>query len=814
MIARAFRPGAGSLILMLLTAAAMAWAWYQPALNNPLERAWYQLLMPTHTSSVTQNIIRIELDDARPREQLIRLLREISRHHPAAVGLDLNLSAPIEDVSANKRWDGIRDLSSVVARKMPKTAAGIRRLAAEGKWLSDVDARLSQAIHATAGIYLGFRSQSASGKSSPLPEAAIKPRLLNAQIQGNGKPRSRRIHALPLTRFIEEASGVGDTSIVDLDPLAPRILTATEKRWLPSLALLLAVKQAQGHTQSIRIDGRKIRYGDLSLPLDRDGRLLIGFSSAFGSSEPYPLMQASEVIQGKTAWREFANKIILIGEPERAIWPTPVGTLSDREMMAQTITAILDQHYYRLHPQAAWIQIVLLLVIAGVLLLLLARMPLWLAWVSMPVMAAALIGVDAWLLLVRHVWLPAAIPLLFLLLAFSSLLILRLFRDQKLRALRESADIRRDLGLLHQQSGNLDKALSVFRKLPSDPDSMELLYSLGKEFERKRRFHQAAAAYEWIVARNPDFRDALKRCDKAHQLEAAGVSGSGSVTSSLLIDGMDHKPTLGRYEIEKMIGKGAMGEVYLGRDPSIDRIVAIKTLPLTSEFSPEEIEEVRERFFHEAAAAGRLNHSNIVTIYDVGEEHDLAFMAMEYIDGYSLDEHAAADTLLPIDKVIGYIIQTARALDYAHGEGIVHRDVKPANLMIDRRKDQVKITDFGIARITSHSRTKTGMLLGTPSYMSPEQAMGHRVDHRADIFSLGSTMYVLLTGDKPFSGDSLASLFYNIINKPHPDIRKLNPKVSDSLKRIIDKAMQKDPDKRYQSAGALARALSRLKIQA
>ncbi|HKI62223.1 MAG TPA: serine/threonine-protein kinase [Mariprofundaceae bacterium] len=804
----------GVSLLLLLTAGALTWSWTQEPLQNPVERAWYQALIPAHSSASAQNIVRIDLDSSHPREQLIELLRAISKQKPAAVGLSLDLSQASDDPST-RRWDEVQELSDVVAKRLPQTAARMKQLAAEGRWLADTDTLLGRAIRQTPGIYLGFNTlPDTSGSSAETNDLLYKPRLLNADFSSRHAPTPRKLRNAPLPVFIEEASGLGDMSIADANSvLQVRIVSADKDRWLPTLPLLLGVKKAMGHTQSIRIDNHHVEYGDFRLPFDDQGRLLIGFSSGASESGAFPLMTASDVISGKLSWRELQNKIVLIGTPEQPVWSTPAGLLTDRELQAHAITAIVDNHYYSLHPQARWISIALISGIALMLLLLVMRLPLWLSSTLSGFLALSLVGMDVWLLLIRHVWVPVALPLIVLVLGYGLLMIFRLYRDQHLYSQREAAEIRRDLGLLHQQKGNLDKALLVFRHLPADPESLELLYSLGKEFERKRRFHQAVSAYDWILARDAKFKDANIRRDKAHHLDNAGMTGSASGTSSLLIDGMDHKPTLGRYEIDKMIGKGAMGEVYLGRDPSINRVVAIKTLQLASEFAPDELEEVRERFFHEAAAAGNLNHANIVTIYDVGEEHDLAFMAMEYIDGYSLDEYSKPEKLLPIDKVIAYIIQTAKALDYAHQEGIVHRDVKPANLMIVKKKDSVKITDFGIARITSHSRTKTGMLLGTPSYMSPEQAMGHQVDHRADIFSLGTTLFALLTGDKPFHGDSLASLFYQIMNAPHPDIRKLNPKVSDTLKRIIDKALQKDPDKRYQSAGAMARALSRLKVK-
>jgi serine/threonine protein kinase len=181
---------------------------------------------------------------------------------------------------------------------------------------------------------------------------------------------------------------------------------------------------------------------------------------------------------------------------------------------------------------------------------------------------------------------------------------------------------------------------------------------------------------------------------------------------------------LGRYEIEKELGKGAMGVVYLGRDPKINRVVAIKTMALSQEFEADELVEVKERFFREAETAGRLNHANIVTMFDAGEEHDLAYIAMEFLKGKDLVPYAKPGNLLPLPRVMSIVARVADALSYAHENNVVHRDIKPANIMYEPESDQVKVTDFGIARITDSSKTKTGMVLGTPSFMSPEQLAG------------------------------------------------------------------------------------------
>lgn len=219
---------------------------------------------------------------------------------------------------------------------------------------------------------------------------------------------------------------------------------------------------------------------------------------------------------------------------------------------------------------------------------------------------------------------------------------------------------------------------------------------------------------------------------------------------------------LGRYEIIGEIGQGAMGVVYKATDPLIDRIVAIKTITLS--LALDEREEYEARFYQEAKAAGRLSHPNIVTIYDVGRSGDVAYIAMEFLQGRELRDILNDKQLLPVDQVIDIVTQVAMGLDYAHEHGIVHRDIKPSNIMVSRDA-HVKITDFGIARMASAGvRTQTGMVLGSPKYMSPEQVMGKQTDQRSDIFSLGVMLYEMLTGQPPFMGENVNAIMYQTLN--------------------------------------------------
>lgn len=259
---------------------------------------------------------------------------------------------------------------------------------------------------------------------------------------------------------------------------------------------------------------------------------------------------------------------------------------------------------------------------------------------------------------------------------------------------------------------------------------------------------------------------------------------------------------LGRYEVVGELGQGAMGVVYKARDPLIDREVAIKTINLN--LAMEERDEYEARFYQEARAAGRLSHPNIVTIYDVGRNDEVAYIAMEYLQGRELRDILNETPLLPVGEVLQIVTQVALGLAYAHDHDVVHRDIKPSNVMIlhDRH---VKITDFGIARMASSAvRTQTGMVLGSPKYMSPEQVMGKAIDRRSDIFSLGVMLYEMLNGQAPFVGENVNAIMYQTLNTIPAPPSGVNPAVPDMLDYIIAKTLAKDVDARYQNASELA----------
>jgi len=267
---------------------------------------------------------------------------------------------------------------------------------------------------------------------------------------------------------------------------------------------------------------------------------------------------------------------------------------------------------------------------------------------------------------------------------------------------------------------------------------------------------------------------------------------------------------LGRYQILNEIGKGAMGVVYRARDPMINREVALKAIPLADEFEGRELEEARGRFFREAEMAGRLSHPHIVTIFDAGEHDGTAYIAMELLRGRHLVEHTQPERLLPVAVALDLVGRLADALHFAHQRQVVHRDIKPANVMYDPSGAELKITDFGIARLTDSARTRTGVVLGTPSFMSPEQLQGREVTGRSDLFSLAVTLYQLLTAHLPFRADSMPALMLKIVQDPHPRIRAIRPDLPEKLDAFFERALGKDPADRFDSGAAFAAALRQI----
>ncbi len=377
---------------------------------------------------------------------------------------------------------------------------------------------------------------------------------------------------------------------------------------------------------------------------------------------------------------------------------------------------------------------------------------------------------------------------------------------------------------------NYEQRFAELKGRKPNANVLQDLYALGGQLEQRGRIPQATAVYRHLAKLDNTYKDVagrLRRLMDADRVKPKAATTAtpvaapsmGATTPNLRAAPKERPASatvaavvpeserLGRYQLEREIGRGAMGVVYLGRDTAINRMVAIKAIPLAAEFSDTELVEARSRFFREAETAGRLNHPNIVTIYDVGEERGLAYIAMEYLKGRHLSDYAKSNNLMEPRKVLEIIGRTADALGFAHKQQVVHRDIKPANLMYDPSTDVLKITDFGIARLSGAGSTRTGIVLGTPSFMSPEQLEGRTVTGHSDLFSLGVSLFQLLTGQLPFTADSMTGLMQQIAEAPHPPLRAFRPDLPACVESVIDRALAKNPEARYDSGAQMAAAL-------
>jgi tRNA A-37 threonylcarbamoyl transferase component Bud32/CHASE2 domain-containing sensor protein len=334
-------------------------------------------------------------------------------------------------------------------------------------------------------------------------------------------------------------------------------------------------------------------------------------------------------------------------------------------------------------------------------------------------------------------------------------------------------------------AGRLEPAFAEFRRCSPTETVATVMYKLSLAFEQQAKPERAEAVLEWMKR-----TQGIAEVSRTAKEKVAGA------------------PTrLGRYVIDRRIGRGAMGAVYLAKDPRINRAVALKAIPIEKEFEDDELKEARLRFYREAESAGRLAHPNIITVFDAGEDKGLAYIAMEYVPGIPLKQFTDPKRLLAPKRALELCASTAEALDYAHNQGVIHRDIKPANLMYNPKEGSLKITDFGVARMTDNNSTKTGIILGTPMYMSPEQLGAEDLTGHSDLFSLGVTLYELLAGEVPFKATNIAVLMTKITTEDPAPISKRRAGIPPSVDAVLAKALAKRPQDRFSCGAEMAIAL-------
>ena len=705
----------------------------------------------------------------------------------------------------------------------------IETLLKEAEQNLNSDLKLSESIAKANNVLLAmlFQLGEPRGKpDQPLPEFVEKNRLSNvedkvAAVSNGLLPDPTTAALIPLAEFGKNALALGHLNAnpdVDGGIRQESLVLRYYDQYFPSLSMMLVAKSLNLQPADVVVRlGEGVKLGNLKIATDPFLRMYMYFYKERDGKAAFQVDSFYDVYSGKIPAAKYQDKIVLIGATAAGVGAAQVTPVSPAMApvltLAHSVSSILKEDFYVAPTWGTWVEKLVFLAVALYLILLLPRLKAGMGAGVTGGLFVLLIAVHFGLMAEKATWLQLMLPATLLLVGHGLLVTKRFMVTEKgkEKSEAESAESNRMLGLAFQGQNQLDMAFDKFRKLPMEDSVMDLLYNLALDFERKRQFNKSESVFRYMAEYNPKFRDLEQKLARAKAISETvilGGAGGRSTAGTMILEGGGvEKPMLGRYQVEKELGKGAMGVVYMGKDPKISRVVAIKTMALSQEFEPDELVEVKERFFREAETAGRLNHPNIVTIYDAGEEHDLYYIAMEFLKGKDLVPYTKSDNLLPLPKVMSLVAKVADALGYAHTQNVVHRDIKPANVMYEPASDRLKVTDFGIARITDSSKTKTGMVLGTPSYMSPEQLAGKKIDGRSDLFSLGVSLYQLCCGKLPFEGESMAQLMFKIANEPPADIRGINPDVPDCLIAILNMALAKNAEERYQTGAEMAQAL-------
>jgi serine/threonine-protein kinase len=508
------------------------------------------------------------------------------------------------------------------------------------------------------------------------------------------------------------------------------------------------------------------------------------FSIYLSRYAPVRRLVPAQILAGKAPDDTLAGKTVFLDAAPELIGAAavlPSGQFVTPSEISAQLLAEIEQEKTIVSPAwvraVEWLAPVLLAIIATLFLPDRSRRDIV---VIAAVMIAAVILIEALFLLVGRMRIDMGrAAIIFLGASILSWWLAGAVKKAAVNAFRRGSDF--------LAAGRLEPAFAEFRRCEPTETLASAMYKLSLAFEEQAKPERADAVIRWM---------------KKTQ------TGSDSPENKFSLGGKKGTPQrLGRYVIERRLGRGAMGAVYLARDPRINRAVALKVIPIEKEFEDEELEEARLRFFREAESAGRLTHPHIITVYDCGEDKHLAYIAMEYLQGIPMTQFCDPKKLLAPNKALELCARTADALDYAHNQGVIHRDIKPANILYSLRQDLLKISDFGVARLTDNNRTKTGIVLGTPMYMSPEQLNADPLTGHSDLFSLGVTLYELLVGEVPFRASNIAVLMTKITTEDPSPVSNRRPGVPPSVDAVLFKALAKRPEDRFANGAEMAIAL-------
>ena len=799
------------IVLMLFALLAFFLSWGP---LETLEHGIYDLNAQLRVKPSTAPVAVIAIDEQSianlgrwpwPRASIASMVDLLQSYNVKVIGLDIIYS----EKDVNQGLLEVRNLITGIESDPDYVKKGLDVVLAalkEAESRLDNDTILAKAITAGKNVVLPlfFVPGSPTGRVAVgLPEY-----LQNNALPPPGADNSITARAIvpPIADFAAGSMGLGHINIIadrDGTVRSEPLFINFEEKLFPSFALQLTLKYLNIDLKTLQL-GKEIKFGRKTIPVDDNNRMLISFAVGI------PYYSFFDVTNKKIAPEVFKDKIVIIAQSAAGlgtmqVTPTAVN-VPPGTIIANVIENIINDDHLVRPEWAITLELIMIIIFGLYIALVIPQLKAGISAIVSLVLLLAWMSTATYLFAAYGYWIKALYPALILIVGYVVIVSKRYLLTEKTkdRIEADSVETNKMLGLSFQGQGLLDMAFDKFRKCPVEDESVkELLYNLGLDFERKRMFNKAVAVYEHIsqAGNFKDINERVKKLNVAGETMIFGLSGAKK-EATVIMDNTEIKPTLGRYEIVKELGRGAMGTVFLGKDPRINREVAIKTLRY-EEIDAEQLAEVKKRFFREAEAAGKLSHPNIVRIYDLGEDYDIAYMAMELLDGSDLAKYCRKENLLSLKEVLRVVSCVASALDYAHINGIVHRDIKPANIMVLSSGD-VKVADFGIARVMATSKTQTGVVLGTPSYMSPEQIAGKKVDGRSDLFSLGVVLYELLTGEKPFNGDSIATLMYSITSSPPPPIKDLSPDIPDKLVPIVEKLLAKDVEVRYQTGKLLA----------
>jgi len=818
---------------LVITALFLIFA--ETGLFSAFDRMAYNLGVKYSTArEPNEKIVVVAIDDksqqalgAWPwsRDVLAESMKLLTSTKPSVVGFTM----PFDTGQYQAGLTALSELRKTL-QKQKKLNRSVNRALRKTESALHGDDNLAKTFKSGGRIVLSMQyiptTESQSGLSPSLPKYMQRFALPRVSINGSssrgiGWPSANVTRASelfpPIEKLAKRVGGIGVFSYYEHFISEPLIVQYGQD-FLPSFELILATRSKGMSMQHIESRANiSPMLGGKDLGADIDFKIYPRFYRDRNGESAFKVYSLIDVLDGTVDRNNFRNKIVIVGlTSPRLARPRlmPSGeAISPTLATAHTVSSLLNGDMYRLPEWAGWATRGVIVVLGIYLMFVLGKFRTNTGFFLSLFLILMLFNSHFVLMSSQSLWLPLMTAVMMLVVGHLILGTRQYFNSRLSLVQADLSMANRQLGQSLHAQGNLDQAFEKFRDCEADASLLSQMYNLGLDYERKRQFNKAVSVFKFIFQHDAKYNDVEERIQQNEQASNTVVLGGRDTSGPgpTLISSKDgiSKPKLGRYQIDREIGRGAMGMVYLGHDDKIGRTVAIKTMVLSDEFEEDMRDEVRNRFFREAEAAGRLDHPNIVTVYDVGEEQDLAYIAMDYLKGKDLTAYSTPKSLLPVSQVFEVIMSVAQALDYAHKQHVVHRDIKPANIIYDRQKRIAKITDFGVACLTDASKTKTGTILGSPYYMSPEQLAGKKVDGRADLFSLGVTLYQMLTGELPFQGDSIANLMYNIANEKHPDIRRYRSDLPNCVTNVVNKSLQKEASARYASGKQMAASMKR-----